>query len=175
MTGGIALLELPLEYIAIKEAAIPAILGIAVLISIKTPYPLVRTMLYNDKVVDVVKVDEALHKSNNKEAFEKVLTSATLMFSASFFFSSVMNYALAKYIIVSPPGTEEFNVEFGKMTALSYPVIAIPSVIILFGILFYLFRNITQLTHLKLEEIFAAHAENEDNTDTKENETKDVS
>ncbi|MEQ9565027.1 MAG: VC0807 family protein [Pseudomonadales bacterium] len=45
LTGGMSLLELDPQYIAIKEAAIPAIFGLATLISLKTRYPLVRTFL----------------------------------------------------------------------------------------------------------------------------------
>ncbi|MDX1678049.1 VC0807 family protein, partial [Arsukibacterium sp.] len=39
LTGGISLLQLDPAYIAIKEAMIPALIGIIVLISQYTPYP----------------------------------------------------------------------------------------------------------------------------------------
>ena len=39
LTGGMTLLELDPNYIAIKEAAIPAAFGIAVLVSMFTPIP----------------------------------------------------------------------------------------------------------------------------------------
>jgi hypothetical protein len=39
LTGGISLLHLDAKYIAMKEAGIPALLGIATLISTKTRYP----------------------------------------------------------------------------------------------------------------------------------------
>jgi len=50
LTGGIGLLELNSQWLAIKEAAIPSIIGLAVLVSTRTKYPLVRTLLYNPKV-----------------------------------------------------------------------------------------------------------------------------
>jgi len=50
LTGGIGLLELDAGWLAIKEAAIPAIIGLAVLASTRTKYPLVRTLLYNPNV-----------------------------------------------------------------------------------------------------------------------------
>ncbi len=153
LTGGISLLKLPPEYMAIKEATIPGLLGLATLLSIYTPYPLVRTFLYNEKVMQVGKVHRALEHYNNVGAFEKTLTNATYMLAASFFLSSVLNYVLAKMVLVSPPGTEEYNAELGTMTALSFPVITIPSMIVFMGALFYLFRSITRLTHLHWEEI----------------------
>ena len=39
LTGGIGLLKLPVEWLAIKEAAIPFIICAAVVISMRTPYP----------------------------------------------------------------------------------------------------------------------------------------
>jgi len=66
----------------------------------------------------------------------------------------VLNYALAKYILVSAPGTEAYSEELGKMTALSFPVIAIPSTLVLMVALMYLLNGIQKLTHLQLEDIF---------------------
>ena len=153
LTGGLSLLHLPPEYFAIKEAAIPGILCIVTLISIKTRYPLVKIFIYNDKVLKINKVDAALQEYGTQNAFEKTLTKASFMIAGSFFLSSILNYVLAKIILVSQPGTVEFNAELGKMTALSYPVIALPMLVIMMGTLFYVFRSIRLLTHLTLEEI----------------------
>ncbi len=153
LTGGIGLLELDSAYIAIKEAAIPALVGLAVLISLKTPYPLVKTLLYNDRVLKVDKVATALRQHNNETAFEKTLTNATYIIAASFFLSSVLNYVLAKRIVVSPSGTVQFNEELGKLTAMSFPVIVVPAMIVMMIAFFYLFRSIRRLTHLTLEDV----------------------
>ncbi len=153
LTGGISLLELDPKYIAIKEAGIPALFGIAMLVSLKTRYPLVKTFLYNDKILQVEKVAEALKRTNHESEFEGALVNASYLITLSFFLSSVLNYALAKYLLVSPPGTEAFNAELGKMTALSFPVIAVPATLIMMGALFYLFSRIKKLTELDLEDI----------------------
>lgn len=153
LTGGISLLELDPKYIAIKEASIPGLLGLATLFSLKTRYPLVRTFIYNDQLLQVTKVDAALDQYDNHGAFEAVLKNATYLLSASFFLSSTLNYLLAKWIVVSQPGSAAFNEELGKMTALSYPVIALPAMAIMVFTLFYLFKNIKSLTHLDIEDI----------------------
>ena len=75
--------------------------------------------------------------------------------AGSFFLSSVLNYVLAKVILVSPPGTTEYTEELGRMTALSYPVIVIPSMIMLMGALWYLFAQIKKLTGEDLENFLA--------------------
>ena len=154
LTGGISLLGLPPKYIAIKEAAIPALLGVATLVSIYSPYPLVRTFLYNDKVLDTHRIAEALESKGQTPSFDSTLSKASIMVSGSFFLSAGLNYVLAKWLVVSEPGTEAFANELGKMTAYGYLVIALPSLIIMIAIMYYLFSRITKLTGLKLEELF---------------------
>lgn len=154
LTGGMGLLKLDPQYIAIKEAAIPGLLGLATLLSLRTRYPLVRTFLYNEQILKVQHVSAALREHRAEQQFERRLTVASYLVAASFFLSSALNYILAKMILVSPPGTSEFNAELGKMTALSFPVIALPSMIVLMAALFYLLNGIQKLTDLKLDDIF---------------------
>lgn len=155
LTGGIGLLELDPKWLAVKEAAVPGVIGLAVLFSTRTRYPLIRTMVYNEKVLNVKRIDERLHERGLTEVFERRLLMATYFLAGTFFFSSVMNFIVAKWIVVSPAGTEAFNAELGRMTLVSYPMIAIPSMLMMFAIIFYLWRTIHGLTGLKMEEIVA--------------------
>ncbi|TNE76080.1 MAG: MFS transporter [Gammaproteobacteria bacterium] len=157
LTGGISLLELDPAYIAIKEAMVPAIFGVATLISLKTPYPLVKTFLYNDKILQTDKIANALEQNGNQKLFEKLLANASCLVAGSFFLSSLLNYLLATLLITSQPGTVEFNEQLGKMTALSFPVIALPAMLVLMAALFYLFRGVTRLTGLALEDVIHHH------------------
>ncbi|MES2825514.1 MAG: VC0807 family protein [Pseudomonadota bacterium] len=153
LTGGISLLHLDTKYYAIKEAAIPGIIGLMVLFSTKTRYPLVKTFIYNESILQVEKVTAALKAHNNTAAFEKTLRLGSYLIALSFFISSALNYILAKMIVVSPTGTEAFNIEVGKMNALSFPVIAVPSMFIMVATLFYIFRSIRLLTSLTMEDV----------------------
>lgn len=153
MTGGISLLGLDPKYLALKEAAVPAIFGLATVISVKTPYPLVKTFIYNDKVLNTHAIHQALDKRNAGTDFEKLLRMASWLIAGSFFLSSALNYILAISLVTAHPGSLEYNEQLGKMTALSFPVIAVPATLVMMGAMFYLFRGITQLTGLELEEI----------------------
>ena len=153
LTGGISLLELDPKYIAIKEAAVPALFGIATVLSLKTRYPLVKTFLYNDKVLATDQIADALSRNNNQVAFERALYNASWMLAGSFFLSSGLNYLLATILITADAGTQEFNEQLGKMTGLSFPVIAVPAMIIMLATFFYLFRQITRLTGLTLDQV----------------------
>lgn len=153
LTGGIALMKLPAEYIAIKEAAIPGIFALVTLLSLKTKYPLVKTFLYNDAILQTDKVARALSENNNTQAFEKALKNASILMALSFMLSSALNYALAKFLLVSPPGSEAFNIELGKMNFWSFPIIAVPATLVMAYALYYIFKEIKTLTALSLDDI----------------------
>lgn len=154
LTGGMGLLEIDPKYIAIKEAAVPGLIGLMTLASLKTRYPLVKTFLYNDKLLQVDRIDQALRDNDATEAFEKSLANSSVLLACSFFVASATNYLLAKLVLVSPPGTEQFNVELARMLALSYPVNVVPAMIVMLFAVYYLFRSIRKYTSLSLEEIF---------------------
>lgn len=156
LTGGIGLFELDNKWLAIKEAAIPGLIGIAVLVSAFTPYPLVKTLLFNPEVLDVEKIKQRLEEKASMPLFENRLMKATFFVAGSFGFSAVMNYILAKWIVVSAAGTPEFNEELGQLTLYSYPMIALPSMLMMGGIFYYLWRTIHDLTGLELEEVLAS-------------------
>ena len=154
ITGGIGLFKLDKDWIAIKEAAVPSLIGLAVLATTKTQKPLVRLFLYNKEIVDVVRVDLELDKRGNRTAFEQLMEFCTFLLAASFFLSASLNYLLAKYLIRSESGTDAFNMELGKMTFWSYPVILIPSMVVMSLVLWKLLSGIKALTGLNTEEIF---------------------
>jgi intracellular septation protein A len=165
LTGGIGIFEIPTEWFAVKEAAIPLLLGLAVLISLKTPYPLIRTLLYNPEIIDVDKVHAALVAHNSVHPFEKLLVRCTWLLAASFLLSGVLNYFLARWIVVSPSGTDAFNSEVSKMMAWSWPVIAIPSMAIMMVALMQLLGGIKKMTGLELEDVLNGAAPKKDESD----------
>lgn len=154
LTGGIGLLELDTRWLAVKEAAVPGLIGLAVLGSTYTRYPLVKTILLNPSIIDLARLQERLESHGATQAFETRLMHATWMLSGTFFFSSVMNYFLATYIVVSPAGTPAFNEELGRLTMLSYPFIALPSMAMMIFAIYYLSRAIEKLTGHGLQEYF---------------------
>ncbi len=157
LTGGIALFELDVEWLAIKEAAIPATIGFIVLISGLFGKPLLAKLLLNSLIFKIDLIYDAIAERGNSERFKQKINKANFILAMTFVFSSAMNYLLAKWIVTSPAGTVEFNEQLGEMTLISYPVIAIPSLLMLFGILFYVIKVITKLTALKFEQVLNAN------------------
>ncbi|HFQ5278275.1 TPA: VC0807 family protein [Vibrio vulnificus] len=154
LTGSIGLLELDTKWLALKEALIPGLIGLAVFGSTFTRYPLMQKMVLNDTVLNLDLITQRLKERGKTDAFERCLMSSNYLFASTFAFSSVMNYFLATWIVTSPAGTVEFNEELGKLTLYSYPVIAIPSMLMMFGIFYYVWRQIRSMTSLETEQIF---------------------
>ena len=152
LTGGIGLLKLPVEWLAVKEAAIPFVIGTAVVISMRTRYPLVKMILH--KVIDIDRVYEALERRGSVDTYERRVDMATYVVAFGLLVSTVLNYVLARVVVVSDTGTTAFNEELGRMTALSFPVIAVPSITILGVALYYLVSGITKETGLEFSDIF---------------------
>jgi hypothetical protein len=154
LTGGLNQLKADVFWFAVKEAAIPTLFGVAVILTSRTKRPLVRELLWNEQVIDVARVDAVLTERNQHAAFERLLAQATSGLAFSFLLSAVLNYGLARYLLKSPPGTEEFNAQLGRMNLLSWPVIVLPYMAITLFVLWRLLNGFTRLTGLPLEAIF---------------------
>jgi hypothetical protein len=56
--------------------------------------------------------------------------------------------------VTSPAGSAAFNEELGRLTLLSYPMIALPATLMMMGVLWYLARGIKVLAGLTLSDSF---------------------
>jgi len=162
LTGVFGVLELPRVWMAIKEAAIPLIIGLVIVISLKTPYPLIKKILMSEKIFNVKLLHEKLREKDNEAKFEKRLVGLTWGLASSFFLSSALNYGLAMVILKSEPGTEAYAAEIGKMMGLSYVVVMIPSMAVMILVLIALIKTLTHLTDLKMDDLLAEHLQEEE-------------
>jgi hypothetical protein len=156
LTGGIGLLKLDAGWLAVKEAAVPGLIGLAVLGSLWTRKPLIHLLVFNPALFDVARVNHCLAERQTAATFERRLRSGTWLLAATFFFSSAANYVLARWIVTSPAGSEAFNQELGRLTLLSYPVIAVPSMLMMMGLMYWLARSAKTLTGMDLGDMMQA-------------------
>ncbi len=156
LTGGIGVLALDAKWLAIKEAAVPLLIGIVILGSTWTRSPLIRLLVFNAHLFDVDRVTQALRARHEMPAFEQRLRQGTVWLAMTFFFSAVANYVLTRHVVRSPAGTEAFNAELGQLTLLSYPVIAVPSTVMMMLLLYWLAREAKRLTGLDLGDMLRA-------------------
>jgi hypothetical protein len=153
-SGGLALAKVGGLWFAVKDALLPTIIGLAVLLSLRSKTPLVRELLYNESIIDVPRVDAALAAKGNTGAFEALLRRSSIGLALTFIASAPVNFGLALYVLQSPPGTPEFNAELGKMHWLALVVIALPSMVAMMFLFWKLLHGLTELSGLTQDEIF---------------------
>ena len=142
----------------LKEASIPLILGIAVIGSHFTNSPLLRVFLYSDSIFDIPKIESKVGELNAAEGYRKVLFRATLMFAASFFISTFLNFGLALYFLgdldhTATNARELYNAQVAKLTGWGFAVIGVPILVFLFFTLRRLLKDLGSLTGLKDDEM----------------------
>lgn len=153
ISGGFGLMQLDGFWFAVKDAAIPTAIGLAVLASMRAKTPLVNELLYNPQVIDVARVDAALAERGTRDKFARLLREASYLLAAAFGISAALNFGLARYLLRSPPATEAFNQELAKMHWLSWPVIVLPSMAMMMYALWRLLQGLEGATGLTVDEI----------------------
>ncbi len=159
LTGIFTIIKLPAHWIAVKEAFIPGLIGIAIIGSMQTKFPLIEKLLFNESIINTKLVHTKLTELENELAFHALLNKSSYLLASSFFLSSALNFILAKVILTAEPGSVSFNEQLGKMTALSWPVIVLPSTVIMGIALWQLVKGLKKLTGLELEQILKAQPE----------------
>lgn len=142
----------------LKEASIPLILGVAVIGSHYTSNPLLRVFLYSDSIFDIQKIERRVEECGAGERYRAILFQATLLFAASFFLSTLMNFGLALHFLgdldhAAANARELYNERVAKLTGWGFAVIGVPILIFLFLTLRRLLRQLGTLTGLKDEEL----------------------
>lgn len=151
VSGGIGLLKLPASWIAVKEAMIPAILALAILISGWIGKPLARVFL--DAIIDKDRIYPILEEQNKLDDYDRRTTGATWMLAGTFLLSAGLNFILAKVVVTADGGSQQYTEQIGRMTALSFPVITIPVFIALTASIFYIMTTLSKLTGLEIDEV----------------------
>ena len=155
LSGTFGLVEVDPYWLAVKEASIPAVIGLMVLLTFRTKRPLIKTFLYNPQVLNTELIDQKLEESGTRPQFDKIFSFCNWLLVVSFAMSAVLNFVLARIIVTTHPAVDlaAFNAELGKMNALSWPVIAIPSTLIMMVALWKLISGLTKLTGLHFEDM----------------------
>ena len=153
ITGGFGLMKLDGFWFAVKDGAMPALIGLAVLASLRAKEPLVHEILYNPQMIDVERVDRALTERNAHGGFTGLMRKSSYLIAAAMLISAVLNYGFARWIIVSPPDTEAFNKELGRMHWVSMLGLSLPTIAMMMYALWQLLKGLEALSGLTLDEI----------------------
>ncbi len=163
LTGGIAIMaykdngtvdaQAPLWF-ALKEAAIPFVFGVTILISHWTKTPLVRVFLYNPDFFNIPVIEKRVEEKSNTVGYKNLIFSGTLLLAGSFFLSMVLNYFLAiKFLKDATGSQEDFNDGVAKLTGWGFAVIGVPMMVILMVTMWRFVSGLKKLTGMENEEI----------------------
>lgn len=130
LTASFALLEFRGVVFAIKEAMIPAVIGLLLLSLGNRDEEFLREVFLNPFLVKKDLVNETAWNKTQKKFLLDYLAHCNRMLAVIFFISSVMNFFLARMILKSPTATSQFNYELGLFSALSYPLILVPCLVL---------------------------------------------
>lgn len=158
LTGGIGLIPQATVFMfAVKEAALPGILGLLTVLTLRTKKPLIRLFLYNPEVIRVELVDQALKERGTEAQFDRLMMKCTWLIALSFILSAVLNYVLARAYVETEPSIniDEFNREVSDMWLWSFIVISIPCMVVSAYAFWILIKGIRENAGLSLEEILA--------------------
>lgn len=153
ISGGFGLMKLDGFWFAVKDGALPALIGVAVLASMRAKEPLVHEILYNPQVIDVELVERSLDERGAQEGFAKLMRGSSYLIAAAMFLSAGLNYGFARWIIRSTPGTEAFNQELARMHWVSLLGISIPTMAMMIYALWRLLQGLAGLSGLTLDQI----------------------
>lgn len=142
----------------LKEASIPFVLGIAIIASHWSKTPLLRTFLYTDSIFDINKIEGKVRELGVEIDYRKVLLNATLLFAASFFVSTLLNFGMAMYFLgdldhAAPDAMSEFNAKVAKVTGWGFLVIGVPIMVFLLLTLKRLLNGLRGITGFNDEEL----------------------
>ena len=160
VTGGLALAELEGIWFAVKEAAFPLMIGIAIAISSFSKKPFIGKFLESSGILPWALIQERIQAGNNQGLWVQLQKRATLFLSLSFLVSSIVNFVLAIYIFteIDPSLSADeksivLNKQIADMTWIGFLVLFVPSMIMTGLIFWYLMKGLSKLTGLPIEDL----------------------
>lgn len=160
-SGILTILALGGIWFAIKEALFPLLIGAFVLASSFSKKPFFKTMFLNPAAFNVTKINEKLDSTEKQTDFEKLMKTSTQLLSISFLVSAALNFILSLFIfepltesLSTTEKQELLNQQLSQMTMYSMPVILVPMMLFVGGILYFAFRKTTKITGLSMDELF---------------------
>ena len=152
--GSVGLFEGSNQWLAINEMLLPFIMGCTLVIfRVLHRPPFLPKFLLNEQFCYAEHILQVIKQKGNESFLQKRILCYEWSLAALFFFSAILNYLLARYLVVHPAGSAEFNHELGLLTGWSFVIIAVPATLGLLVIVWRFFSQIKKLSELSWEEI----------------------
>lgn len=174
ITGSFAVLHLEGDWFSYKEACFPFLIGTAIALMNRYSQPFLLTIFWNENLFQVDKIEARLAERKNRHELHKLFKHASDLFSLSFFISGIGNFTLARRIFLPIDGTldkaahaQALNAQIARMTWQGYTMIAIPMMVFMGFVLWYLIRGLKTSTGFVTDELLAVDSNTSANADAK--------
>lgn len=127
LTGALGLIDLDARWFAIKEAALPALMGLLLFASANTRFSVLPALL--ERVLDHQKLEASLAGDSARADYQRAQQSASKTLGLVIAASGLASFLLARALVTEPSGSEAFVTQLGSYTAWSFPAVALPQLL----------------------------------------------
>ncbi len=154
LSGSLGLLKLDAFWFAVKESAMPVMLGVAFPLTHRFGRPLINALIMQPHLLNVKALNAALAGEAKRGAFEAALFRASCGMGLGMVVSSVANFFLALWVLGGKePGSEAFVKGIGKLNWMSLLVIGVPMMGVVLLVFFWLLRQMERITGLDRDDL----------------------
>lgn len=154
LSGGLGLLKLDAFWFAVKESAMPVMLGLAFPITHRFGRPLINALVMQPHLLNVNALQSALGEGTRRSAFNASLFRASCGMGLGMLGSAVANFFLALWLLGGKePGSEAFVKGIGKLNWMGLLVIGIPMTAVMMLVFIWLMRQIQRITGLERDDL----------------------
>jgi hypothetical protein len=161
ITGGIRLFHLSTSLFAIKEALVPFTIGSIFLYLTLFNFKKMKPLLFNKKVFRTKLIESKLDK-NKKKDLNNLIRDMLIIICVAFFVGALLNFIIARTIVVSEPGTVDFNEELGYFSFVIMIFVSTPLFLFLMLVVYFFVRKMMEMTGLSFDQVFGLDEEHKD-------------
>jgi hypothetical protein len=158
LSGGLGLLKLDAFWFAMKESAMPVMLGLAFPLTHRFGTPLINALVMQPHLFNVPALNAALATETGKRAaFDAALYRASCGMGLGMTGSAIANFFLAMWLLGGKePGSELFVKGIAKLNWVSLGVIGVPMMFVMVVVFLWLMKQIQQITGLHRDDLLTA-------------------
>lgn len=150
-TGVIGVFELSTRVFAIKEAAIPIVFAVVLVVSNATRFPVVT--LLADMVQRRERVLGEVESQGKHTQYRKHIETSGNIWAGIMALSGVLKFALASWLVRSPAGSEAFNHELASYELWQLPTTFSLSGVLILSLIWYIASGTAKIIELQPEDV----------------------
>lgn len=154
LSGSLGLLKLDAFWFAVKESAMPVMLGLAFPLTHRFGRPLINALVMQPHLLNLKSLNGSLADDAKRSAFDGALFRASCGMGLGMFGSAVANFFLALWLLGGKePGSEAFVKGIGKLNWMGLLVIGVPMMAVMMLVFVWLLRQIQRITGLDRDDL----------------------